>query len=151
MKLQDAIKTTQFKNEQSKAAINILYTAYWFKTHLSAILKKNALTQEQYNVLRILKIRHPEPLCVKEIAERMLEKSSNVPRIIDRLVSKELVIRFSSERDKRETLVSMTGKGESALTSANKGVERLNKSIIGISEEEAVLLNELLERTRKVD
>ena len=90
MKLQDAIKTNNFRDERHKASLNVIYTAYWFKSHLSTVFKEYGLTEEQFNVLRILKGKHPEPMCVRDIASRMLEKNSNVPRIADRLVTKKV-------------------------------------------------------------
>ena len=98
-----------------KAGLNILYTAWWLKTMMSKELKEYGLTHEQYNVLRILKGRHPEQICVKEIACRMIEKSSNVPRIIDRLEIKKLVKRTSSNSDKRETVIVLTQAGINIL------------------------------------
>ena len=55
MKLEQAIKSTTFRNEIHKAGLNILYTAWWLKTLMSKELKEYGLTHEQYNVLRILK------------------------------------------------------------------------------------------------
>jgi DNA-binding MarR family transcriptional regulator len=89
VKLEQAIQSNKFKNEMHKASLNILYTAWWLKTQMSKVLKEFGLTHEQYNVLRILKGKYPEQLCVKDISCRMIEKSSNVPRIIDRLVIKK--------------------------------------------------------------
>jgi hypothetical protein len=77
VKLEQAIQSTKFKNEMHKASLNILYTAWWLKTQMSKVLKEFGLTHEQYNVLRILKGKYPEQLCVKDISCRMIEKSSN--------------------------------------------------------------------------
>jgi DNA-binding MarR family transcriptional regulator len=151
VKLQDAIKTNKFRNERHKATLNILYTAYWYKTHVSGVLKDNSLTMEQFNVLRILKGKHPDQMCVRDIGSRMLEKSSNVPRIIDRLVTKKLVKRTTSKEDKRETLITLTDKGIEQLDLASKSLEKTSNKLIGITEEEAVVLNELLEKTRTAD
>lgn len=111
-------------------------------------IKADELTLEQYNVLRILKGKHPEQMCVKDIGSRIIEKSSNVPRIIDRLVIKKLAKRTPSTEDKRETLVSLTDKGMESLQRASLLMEEINMSMNGISESEALLLNELLEKLR---
>ena len=124
MKLEQAIKSNKFRNEVHKAGLNILYTAWWLKTNMSKELKEYGLTHEQYNVLRILKGKHPEQICVKEIACRMIEKSSNVPRIIDRLETKKLVKRTSSGSDKRETVIVLTQAGINIL---QHSTERINK------------------------
>src|ERR1700679_1785464 len=105
MKIEEALQTSRFRDEQHKATLNLLYTVYWIRTNLSTAMKGNGLTLEQFNVMRILKGKHPEPLCVKDIAGRLIEKSSNVPRILDKLILKKLVKKGVSKADKRETLV----------------------------------------------
>ena len=151
MRLQDAIKTERFRNTRHMATLNLLYTAYWFKSHNNLLLKDFDLTSEQYNVLRILRGKHPEPMCVKDIGSRMLEKSSNVPRIIDRLVLKKLVKRATSKEDKRETITTVTPEGLRLLESASKAMDKDADRLIGITEEEASQLNELLEKLRTKD
>ena len=151
MKLEDAIKTSKFTNAKHKATLNLMYSTYWLKTHLNNTLKSFDITAEQYNVLRILRGKHTESQCVKEIGSRMLEKSSNVPRIIDRLVAKKLVKRTTSKQDKRETLISITEKGLSLLEEASKMAEKQSEEIFGLTNEEADVLNGLLEKMRKVD
>ncbi|MCW3121967.1 MAG: MarR family transcriptional regulator [Flavipsychrobacter sp.] len=148
MKLEEAIKSNRFVSEKQKAAINVLYTGYWLRSGYSANLKKEDLTLEQYNVLRILKGKYPEPMCVKDIAGRTIEKSSNVPRILDRLVIKKLTKRTPSKEDKRETLVSLTEKGLSVLEKANVLAWEVTNGIKSLTEEESKLLNELLEKMR---
>ena len=150
MKLEDAIKSGKFADEQHKATLNLLYSAYWLKQNLSSVLKNEGLTIEQHNVLRILRGSHPTEMCVREIGSRILEKSSNVPRIIDRLVAKKLVKRATSKEDKRETSISLTEKGISIIDDARKKVDDLTKKIVMINEEDAKLLNDLLEKMRGV-
>ncbi len=149
MKLEQAIKSTRFTDERHRATVNLLYSAYWLKNNLSIALKEEGLTLEQHNVLRILKGSHPERMCVKEIGSRILEKSSNVPRIIDRLVAKKLVKRVQSKEDKRETLVSLTEKGITTIDHARKIVEKVTTDIVNMTDEEARELNDMLEKMRE--
>jgi DNA-binding MarR family transcriptional regulator len=151
MKLEEALQMTKFADETHKATLNILYTAYWMKNQFSACIKGTGLTTEQFNVMRILKGKHPEKMCVKDIGSRIIEKNSNVPRIIDRLLSKDLVGRVSSEVDKRETLIYLTEKGLELLVTANNLLNEHSEHIIGINNADAAILNELLEKIRKVD
>jgi DNA-binding MarR family transcriptional regulator len=148
MKLEEAIKSSKFTDEKHKAVINILYTAWWLKNSFSAVIKKEDITLEQYNVMRILKGKHPEAICVKDIGSRIIEKNSNVPRIIDRLVLKTLAQRTPSKEDKRETLVSLTDKGMKILQRATAIMEQVQKDT-GLDEKDALLLNQLLEKMRK--
>jgi DNA-binding MarR family transcriptional regulator len=148
MKLEEAIKSSRFADEKHKATINVIYSAYWLRNNFSNALKNEDLTVEQFNVMRILKGMHPEQMCVKDIGSRMLEKSSNVPRIIDKLVAKKLAKRTTSKVDKRETLVSLTERGVSVLEKATALVDNATHEMKGLSENDAQQLNELLEKMR---
>ncbi len=149
MKLEDALKMTRFSSQKHKAGLNLLYTAWWLKTMISKELKIVGLTHEQYNVLRILKGNHPKSMCVKDIGCRMIERNSNVPRIADRLVSKKFVSRSTSQIDKRETVIKLTINGIDILSVANQKVNNLFAGIVTIGEDDAVLLNLLLEKMRE--
>jgi DNA-binding MarR family transcriptional regulator len=151
VKLEDALKSTKFKSPQHKATLNCLYTAWWLKTVLSRELKTFDLTHEQYNVLRILKGKHPEQMCVRDIASRMMEKNSNVPRIVDRLVSKKWVKRSTSSIDKRETVINLTQSGIDILENSTAQVEQLFTRILTLNNTEATQLNELLEKLRETE
>jgi len=149
VKLEEAIQSVKFKNQTHKAGLNILYTAWWLKTVMSRELKKFGLTHEQYNVLRILKGKSPDEMCVKDIAGRMIEKSSNVPRIIDRLVAKKLVKRSTDANDKRHTVMTLTPAGFNILDTSTKRIDELFGELIAINETSATTLNQLLEQFRE--
>ena len=149
VKLENALLSTKFSSEVQKASLNVLYSAWWLKSITSKELKDFDLTHEQYNVLRILKGKYPDQLCVKDIARRMIEKSSNVPRIIDRLEIKKLVKRTVSETDKRETLITITKSGLSILESSTSKLNKLHDCIQNLTEKEALQLNQLLEKMRQ--
>ena len=148
MNLENAILSSRFDSKIQKAGLNVLYTAWWLKTLISRELKGLGLTHEQFNVLRILKGKHPDQMCVRDIARRMIEKNSNVPRIIDRLEIKKLVNRSTSSIDKRETVIRLTDDGIDILEIANKKVKELFDEAVEINEEDATQLNELLEKMR---
>jgi len=149
MKIEQAIQTSKFKNEVHKAGLNIMYTAWWLKTLGYKELKEFGLTHEQYNVLRILKGKHPEQMCVKDIAGRMIEKNSNVPRIIDRLETKKLVKRSQGSEDARHTVINLTQAGISILESSTSNLNAVWETNLTITEEEASVLNVLLEKFRQ--
>ena len=145
MKLEEAIKSNKFDGEVQKAVLNVMFTAWQLKTQTSRELKEFGLTTEQYNVLRILNGKHPEHMCVRDIASRMIEKSSNVPRIIDRLEVKKMVRRNTSTHDKRETVITLTPVGINILKLSTERINRLNAGKKIMSDEKAGLLNSLLE------
>ena len=116
---------------------------------MTAELKKFGLTHEQYNVLRILKGKHPDQMCIKDIAGRMIEKSSNVPRIIDRLESKKMVKRTNSSTDKRETVITLTPVGIHILMISSDDINTAFDRSIVIGDDKAKKLNDLLELFRE--
>ncbi|MBY0348863.1 MAG: MarR family transcriptional regulator [Hydrotalea flava] len=148
MKLEQAIQSNKFKDEVHKSALNILYTAWWLKTQSAIILKQFGITHEQFNVLRILKGKHPDDMCVRDIAGRMIEKNSNVPRIIDRLELKKLVERKQSQIDKRETVIHLTPLGVNLLEKCSEAIDTHRATEFAINNEEARQLNALLEKIR---
>lgn len=115
---------------------------------MSKGLKEFGLTHEQYNVLRILKGKHPEQMCVRNIACRMIERSSNVPRIVDRLELKKLVKRSTSAIDKRETVINLTQSGIAVLEASTLVLDKVMEEIIAVNPNEAHALNQLLEKMR---
>ncbi len=151
VKLEEAIQSTKFVSEVHKSGLNILYTAWWLKTVMSKELKEFGVTHEQYNVLRILKGKYPDQMCVRDIACRMIEKSSNVPRIIDRLELKKLVKRSTSALDKRETVITLTQSGITILEATTKVVNKVTDCLLTITEKDAAELNRLLEKVRMTE
>jgi DNA-binding MarR family transcriptional regulator len=88
-------------------------------------------------------------MCVRDVAGRMIERSSNVPRIIDRLEVKKLVKRTTSSQDKRETVITLTQAGINMLQTVNPVIEQRGSEMCGLTNEELVLLNDLLDKYRK--
>jgi DNA-binding MarR family transcriptional regulator len=148
MKLEEAIQSTKFRNPAHKASLNVLYTAWWLRTLTNQALKEHGITHEQYNILRILNGKHPDAMCIKDIASRVIEKSSNVPRTADRLVVKKMVKRTQGLADKRETLLNLTPHGSNILAAASDSMEKAMQGKITISDKDAEVLNSLLEALR---
>lgn len=147
-KIEEDIQQTQFNNEFVKAHINILYTAHWLYTKINKELKQFELSHEQFNVLRILRGKHPSSLCQKEILIRMIAPTSNLTLIIKRLVAKNLIIVNQSQKDKREYKIRISAEGLRRLKSINKVLSIDNLHLGGLSVEEAQSLSLLLDKLR---
>ena len=99
----------------------------------------------------ILKGKYPQEMCVKDIGYRMIEKNSNVPRIIDRLVDKKLVKRNQGEQDGRQTVIQLTQAGLKILASSTIKINELYDNILSLNNKEAETLNNLLEKIRETE
>lgn len=149
MRLEEELKSTKFKSEIHKANINIMFTAGLIRNAVARFLKDFGLTPEQYNVLRILNGQWPGNICMREINCRMIDKSSNTTRIIDKLLAKDLVTRDGSDHDRREIVCGITEKGRKLIDDINMGMNSQDPHICGLSETEAQLLNALLDKIRE--
>ena len=91
------IHQARFRNEHQKASINLIYTYHWMVEKTRQIFAKEDITSQQFNILRILRGSHPQPLSTLQIRERMLDKMSDTSRIVDRLIAKGLVKKNSMQ------------------------------------------------------
>src|SRR4051812_45126251 len=115
MSLEEDIRQQKFLNEHEKAAINVLFTGSWLHTTNAARLKNYGITPEQYNVLRILRGSHPKPMMLADITARMIDKSSNATRLVEKLRQKNLLKREICENNRRQVDIFITVKGLNLL------------------------------------
>jgi DNA-binding MarR family transcriptional regulator len=148
MGIEQDIQQTNFRNEHQKLGINIMYTANWLNEKIAGILSQEDITQQQYNILRILR-GADKPLSTLQIRARMLDKMSDTSRIVDRLVSKELVEKNTCPTDKRLVDVVISKKGYTVLEKLDQLNHHLDSLMKGISEKEADIMNQLLDQLRE--
>ena len=147
MGIEKDIQQTNFRNEYQKLGINIMYTANWLNEKISSVLSQEDITQQQYNILRILRGAE-KPLSTLQIRSRMLDKMSDTSRIVDRLVAKELVEKNTCPTDKRLVDVVLSKKGFAVLEKLDLLNNHLDSLMKGISEKEAIALNQMLDQIR---
>ena len=148
MRLEDEIKG-RFRNEYHKGLINLTYTSRILGYRFLQELKKHEITEQQYNVLRILRgFRAEAPLSIGFIKERMLDRDSDVSRLVDRLFNVGLVNRYEDKTDRRKKTVEITEKGLMMLTNMLETELQVDKSLKNLSPEEVEQLNFLLDKIR---
>lgn len=136
---------SKFPNNKVKATLNIIYTANWISSRQNQFFKPYDISPQQYNVLRILK-GAKEPLKVQTIKERMIERSPNATRLMDKLCAKGLIAREHCPDDRRVVHISITNKG---LDLINKISKELKEDLLeNLTEDEAKQLSELLDKIR---
>lgn len=148
MKIEEEIKQSVFKTEYQKAYINVVFTAGYLEQAQAALFKPFGITLPQYNILRILRGQHPKPATISMLIERMLDKTSNASRIVDRLEAKELVTRKQCPADRRTVDVMITEKGLDLLKQMDGLEGGKGTGIMNLTEEEATQLNSLLDKIR---
>ena len=147
-RIEDEIQQTTWRNELSKTGINLIYTGIWLKSVHSAFFKKFGLTHPQHNILRILRGQKQHPINVNQIKERMVDKSSNVSRITEKLQRKKLIECTPSASDKRAVDIVITQKGLDLLSKIDLQVHEINNRLAHLEHSELVALNQLLDKVR---
>jgi DNA-binding MarR family transcriptional regulator len=149
MKIEKAIKQSKFESPLQKAVINIFYTANWLRDQQWELFKKYDILPQHYNVLRIIKGKHPESVSPGDIKEVMLDKGNDVTRLVDKLVKMGLVKRSLCEANRRKIDINLTDKGLDFLKELNEPMRKQYNSIKKqLSEKEAEQLSNLLDKLR---
>lgn len=146
MKIEDLHKI-KFTSEQQKAIINIRITSNFIGAKQHQLMSEFDLSMAQFNVLRILRGAKSQ-LSVHVVKERMIEKSPNTTRLMDKLIEKELINRTRCDHDKRIVFVEITDKGQELLKRIDDKLVEVNFISKGLTDDEASRLNELLDKVR---
>lgn len=146
--LQNEVKTSKFENVFQQSLVNITFTYHWSNQKIKFILEPYEITVQQYNVLRILRGQYPSPATVNSIKSRVLDKMSDVSRIIDRLIQKNFVLKTVNNYDKRAVDIMIAEKGLILLKKMDKEVDFSNFISPNLTSEEATQLNILLDKLR---
>lgn len=147
-RLEQEIKQTKPLPEYQKSIINILLTHNYVSTKMQEFLDKFGITIPQFNVMRILRGQFPEACGNHLIKDRMLYKNTDVTRLIDRLVEKDLVNRVQGSQDRRRVEIVISEKGREVLSDIDRNMGEALGMISNLTEKEAATLNGLLEKLR---
>lgn len=148
MEIEKEIKQARFKSEFNKAAVNIVFTAGWLSVSITKILRPYGISMQQYNILRILRGQNANPVSVKMLQERMLDKMSNASRLVEKLRRKNYVERKENDKDRRQVDVRISQQGLDVLAELDVIMERHEFSTFKITEAQARDLNRLLDLLR---
>ncbi len=149
MGIEKDIQQANFRNEFQKMGINLLFTANWLNERIGRVLTTEDITQQQYNILRILR-GSEVPLSTLQIRERMLDKMSDTSRIVDRLIVKELVQKAACKVDKRLVDITLTQKGLDLVQKLDQFNDQIDAILKGVTETEANTLNQILDKLRSL-
>jgi DNA-binding MarR family transcriptional regulator len=148
MKIEEEIKQTRFRNAHQKAVINLLFTSNWLQNKHNEFFKNFGITGTQFNILRILRGRHPEKISGVEIKARMLDKNSDVSRLLDRMITKKFIEKAQCPSDKRASDVVITEEGLKLLKQIDDEMDKTDSKVLCLTSAEAKQLSELLDKCR---
>jgi DNA-binding MarR family transcriptional regulator len=144
---------TQVENSAlayKKAIVSVLYTGYWLSDGLNEQLKPFGLSEQQVNVLHILKRQKEQTRNLCDIREQMMHKMSNATRLVEKLRLKELVTREVCEDNRRRVIISITEKGLRLLEKIELELKRHYFDLENkLTDDEYLQLADLLDKMRK--
>ena len=138
-----------FQSAAHEAVVGLMRTADLIRRQAAALVEPFGITPQQFNVLRILRGAGDDGLPTLEVAERMIEQTPGVTRLLDRLEAKELVTRQRCAKDRRQHLCWITPKGLAVLEKIDALAPRANEdSLKGLNQKERVAFIRLLDAIR---
>lgn len=151
MNIEDAIQTKVNLPEPKKAVLNLLFTHHIILEKMSSILKNYGISVSQYNVLRILRGQKGNAVNMNLIQERMIAKTSNTTRLVDKLLHKKFVTRNVCINNRRKMEVQITDEGLSILNQTDPLIDHCEHNFaLNLSHSELIQLNFLLEKYRNL-
>jgi DNA-binding MarR family transcriptional regulator len=145
-KIEEEIQQQTFTNPLQKAVVNLIYTSNWLQSKQQEFFKTFGITGQQFNILRILKGQFPKSISGKEIKGRMLDRNSDVSRLLGRLAAKRLITKNTCPNDKRAWDVLITKEGLSLLKEISKSHKQ--DRVLALTAEESEALSDLLDKAR---
>ena len=150
MRIEQAINQTRFRDDYHKVVVNLLYTGNWLRDAMGANLKSHDLLPQHYNALRIIKGKHPEPVSAGNIKEVMLDKASDVTRLLDKLEKLDYIQRRLCPHNRRKMDINITPKGLKILDELDEPMDSFYADLMQrVTVEEASMLSDLLDKVRK--
>jgi DNA-binding MarR family transcriptional regulator len=151
MKIEDIIKSSPLTLSK-QILMNIMFTQTILSEHINELLKAYDLSAEQFNVLRILRGQKGKPANMCVIQERMIAKTSNTTRLVDKLLAKKLVNREVCSDNRRKMEITITQKGLDLLSDLDPVVEQHeNDFASNLNHKEQETLVALLEKYRSTE
>ena len=152
MKIEQVLKTGSLLPLPKRTVLNVLYTQHFVSDKLAEVFKAHDLSVEQYNVLRILRGRKGEAANMCAIQERMIARTSNTTRLVDKLLAKGYVTRDVCPQNRRKMEVKITPAGLQSLDVIDPLVDAAESSLSNhLSADELDTLNSLLEKYRGIE
>lgn len=148
MSIEKDIKAKNFISNFQKAMVNLYFTAKWWNQQTDPIFSKYGIQGQHFNILRILSGNNKKPKTVKEIKEVIMDKGSDVTRLVDKLVMLGLATRELNPDSRREMLVSVTPEGFKLSEVIVKQLVAVTREKDNLTDKEAIELNRLLDKVR---
>lgn len=129
-------------DEHVKMVVSMMHTGIMYEKLMSRVLKNYNISNEQFSILKILEVVHPDHYCLKDIQERLINQTTNTTRLVEKLRQKEFVTCDQNTENRRKLNISITKKGLQLLQRAEKSLDTITielKKVITQKESKVLL------------
>lgn len=148
LKIEEEIKQSKFSSPSQKAFLNVVFTANYLQGKMRDYLKPYGLTPQQYNVLRILRGKHPKFANPSEIKAVMLDKNPDLTRLCDRLILNGWISREIDSDNRRKMCIGINDEGLALLAKMDEKINQMSEELNTLTENENNALSDLLDKLR---
>jgi DNA-binding MarR family transcriptional regulator len=138
-----------FESSAQEAILALYRTTDQLQRRFSKLVEAHGISLQQYNVLRILRGAGTQGTPTLEIADRMIQQTPGITRLLDKLDKKRLVRRERCPEDRRQVLCSITRDGLELLAELDQPIRKIGlrgMEPLTIAEQRALIT--MLERVR---
>ncbi|QVL34793.1 MarR family transcriptional regulator [Telmatocola sphagniphila] len=144
------ISKLRYDSAEQEVYLNLWRTYDRLRAYEDALFARFDLTPQQYNVLRLLKAEHPEPVATLTIAERLVSRAPDITRMLDKLEARKLISRQRSETDRRTVHIRITLNGIALLDQISEPLRECHNQQLGhLNKSQLKQLVELLKLARQ--
>lgn len=144
----DSEVKTKFANEKHRFITNVVYTSGWVKNLSNEDLKPFGISNEQFNILRILR-GAKDWVAMTDVKRLMIDKAPNATRLADKMLNKNLIERKRSESDRRVVYIHISKDGLGLLSAIDANDGKVQAALMNnITEKEAKQVSLILDKLR---
>ena len=148
MKLKKLLKVKAFRNKWEKLLFNFQLANANINSHIRDSFKGTGVTYQQYLALKIIAQADGDVVNNSYIKRRMLDKDSDVSRLVQRLTDMKLVSKSIRATDKRHAEIRLTTSGLEKYQEIEDRIHQVDEVFFNLSSKEVKTLNDLLDKIR---
>jgi DNA-binding MarR family transcriptional regulator len=129
--LRSARPSRRFDSLEQEVFLNLWRTYDRLGILEEEMFSRYSLTPQQYNTLRLLRSRHPEPLPTLALASQLVSRAPDITRLLDKLEQRGLIRRERPANNRRIVRVGITDAGVALLDEMNKSLQDCHARQLG--------------------
>lgn len=138
----------RFDTSRQRALVNLIYTNGYLMVKMNELFRKHNVSRSQFNILRLLRLNHPQAITQSYIRDNMVEKMPDISRIVERMRVNGYLLKEKRVNDMRNVYISITEKGFNVIESIYANQKEFDELIDCLKDKEVEALNKILHKIR---